>query len=293
AGNARKATGFSRKLGEGVPFSVRIDSVQVALILMFVMSVGCAPIAPLPAPSDPVDHEALDALKAEVARQTDTLSGMQTTLDAVRTEQQAASTEQTLQTHALERVEGSVIALPDSLKRMCPPQPRIEPKCKDPQIQRVMVSGTKMVVGDVEQIWIDPPGIPLNARIDTTATNNTLQAEAIVEFERDGKSWVRFVLHAPDSKTPINLERRVSRHVRAVQSGAGEGIKRPIVRMQIKLGDVQDSFRFILTDRVEADHQVVLGRSFLKDIALVDVGARYVQPRSTKIPAPLTEKRTP
>lgn len=272
---------------------MRIDSVQVALILMIVMSIGCAPIAPVPAPPNPVDHQALDALKSEIAQQTNTLSKVQTTLDEVRDEQQAASTELALQTRTLERVEGTIDKLPDSLRRMCPPQSRVDPVCKEPQIQRVMVSGTKMVVGDVEQIWIDPPGIPLNARIDTTVTNNTLQAEAIVEFERDGKSWAGFVLHAPDSKTAINLERRVSRHVRATPSGGGEAIKRPVVRMQIKLGDVEDSFWFILTDRVDANHQVVLGRSFLKDIALVDVGARYVQPRSTTKPAPVPDKPIP
>jgi hypothetical protein len=48
--------------------------------------------------------------------------------------------------------------------------------------------------------------------------------------------------------------------------------------MRLKLGDVQDTFWFVLTDH--ADHAVILGRSFLKDIALVEVGARYVQPRT-------------
>jgi hypothetical protein len=274
---------------------VRIDFVQVAQILVVVALIGCAPIPPTAVVPDPVDHQEIDALKAAVARQTDSLGDVQTTLGQVHTEQQTAATELALQAHTLERIEGAVTTLPDAIKRLCPPQPRIETQCKEPAIQRVVVSGTKMVVGDVEQVWIDPPGIPLNARIDPTATNNTLQASTIVEFERDGKSWVRFVLHGPDSKTPIDLERRVSRHVRAAQSGAaaGEAIKRPVVRMQVKLGDVQDSFWFILTDRLEADHQVVLGRSFLKDIALVDVGARYVQPRSTKKPAPVTDTPTP
>jgi hypothetical protein len=173
---------------------------------------------------------------------------------------------------------------------LCPTPSPIETHCKEPEVQRVMISGSKMVVGDLEQVWIDPPGIPLNARIDTTATNNALLGEEIVEFERDGKSWVRFVLHAPDSDDPIRLERRVSRHVRAVQSGGGEGIKRPVVRMRLKLGDVQDTFWFVLTDR--ADHPVILGRSFLKDIALVEVGARYVQPRG-KPPANADDKPAP
>ena len=148
-----------------------------------------------------------------------------------------------------------------------------------------MVSGNKMVVGEMEQVWIDPPGMPFNARIETSAANNALRAEEIVEFERDGKAWVRFVLHPPDSSQRIELERRVAVHLRAQQTSDSEAIKRPIVRMRLKLGDVEDTFSFVLTDRTEPSYQVVLGRSFLKDIAFVDVGARYVQPRVEAKPA--------
>ena len=245
---------------------------------MATLAIGCAPIIPTPA-AEPLANPSLDALKAEVARLNGELAKIAAALADVRTDQQSVATELDVQTHAIGRVEGAVATLPDSLKHLCPAPQLAEAQCKEPQIQRVMISGSKMVVGDVEQVWIDPPGIPLIARVDTTATNNALLGEEIVEFERDGKSWVRFVLHASDSDEPVPLERRVSRHVRTVQSGGGEGVKRPVVRMRLKLGDVQDTFWFMLTDR--ADHAVILGRSFLKDIALVEVGARYVQPRAT------------
>jgi hypothetical protein len=250
--------------------------VRTVVFLGASLSVACAPMAPVPGPTQPADSDSLDALKAEVARLTTQVSDLSTTLADVRSEQQAVTTEIDVQTHAIGRVEGAISTLPDSLKKMCPP-PRAETQCKEPEVQRVVVSGSKMVVGDVEQVWVDPPGLPLNARIDTTAANNALLADGVVEFERDGKSWVRFALHSSDSDEPVQIERRVSRHVRAVQPGGGE-IKRPIIRMRIRLGDVQDTFWFVLTDR--ADHPVILGRTFLKDIALVEVGARYVQPRA-------------
>lgn len=250
----------------------------VVAMLMAMLALGCAPIPPAP-PAEPVANPSLDALKAEMARLNGELSNVQSALSDVRTEQQTVVTELDVQTHAIGRVEGAVATLPESLKGLCPTPQRIETQCKEPEIQRVVIKGSKMVVGDVEQVWIDPPGIPLIARIDTTTTNNALLGEEIVEFERDGKSWVRFVMHASDSDDPIALERRVSRHIRTVQSGGGEGIKRPVVRMRLKLGDVQDTFWFVLTDR--ADHAVILGRSFLKDIALVEVGARFVQPRAS------------
>lgn len=263
--------------------------VRTVAVLGATVGVACAPIAPVPNPPQPAANESLDALKAEVVRLTGQVGDLHTTLADVRSEQQAVTTELDVQTHAIGRVEGAISTLPDSLKKLCPPPSRVDTQCKEPEVQRVVVSGSKMVVGDVEQVWVDPPGLPLNARIDTTAANNALLGDAIVEFERDGKSWVRFALHSPDTDEPVQIERRVSRHVRAMQQGGGE-IKRPVIRMRIKLGDVQDTFWFVLTDR--GDDPVVLGRTFLKDIALVEVGARYVQPRA-KPPAAADDKTTP
>jgi hypothetical protein len=257
---------------------VRTGSVRFGLAIqapLFAATIGCAPIAP--APQAPVQtDESVNELKAEVARLTGELGTLQTMLADVRKEQKATATELNQQGVTLWRVEGAVSTLPESMKQVCPPPSREDAECKEPQIQRVVVSGSKMVVGDVEQVWIDPPGFALTARIDTEATNNALLADAIVEFERDGKSWVRFVVNAPDADEPVELERRVSSHVRVTPAGGTE-IKRPIVRLRIKLGDIQDSFQFVLTDRGE--YPLILGRSFLKDIALVEVGERYVQPR--------------
>jgi hypothetical protein len=272
---------------------VSVGSVQLGLVLSAMLaamaSTGCAPITPAPH-TDTTDRSSVDSLQAEVTRLNKELVNLQSTLSEMHTEQQAVTTELDLQNRALGRVEGAVATLPDSLKRLCPAPTPVQTQCKEPEVQRVVVSGTKMVVGDLEQIWIDPPGIPLNARIDTTATNNALLGESIVEFERDGKTWVRFAMHAPDSDDPIVIERRVTRHVRTLQPSGGEGVKRPVVRMRIKLGDVQDTFWFVVTEK--ADHAVVLGRSFLKDIALVEVGARYVQLRATP-PASADDKPAP
>ncbi len=266
-----------------------IATVQLRLffsvVLVALANGGCAPLAPAPHADS---GESLDALKAEVGRLSGELGDLRASLTDVLAAQQAVSTDLDTQTHALGRVEDSIAILPERLKRLCPPAPRASAQCK-PQVERVVVSGSKMVVGDIEQVWIDPPGFGLTAGIDTSAANNLLLGEDIVEFERDGKSWVRFVLHANDSDEPVSVERRVSRHVRAVQSGGTE-VKRPVVRMRIELGDVKDTFSFVLTDR--ADQPVILGRSFLKDIALVEVGARYVQPRA-KAAASGTEKRAP
>ena len=54
-----------------------------------------------------------------------------------------------------------------------------------------------------------------------------------------------------------------------------------MVRLRIALGDVRDSFEFILTERERSSHVIQLGRGFLQDVALVDVGRQFIQPRLT------------
>ena len=54
-----------------------------------------------------------------------------------------------------------------------------------------------------------------------------------------------------------------------------------VVRMRLVLGNVQDSFDFTLADRSHLENVMILGRNFLTDIAVVDVGKQYVQPLPT------------
>ncbi len=132
-----------------------------------------------------------------------------------------------------------------------------------------------MVVGEMERVWLEPPGTTLIARVDTGAHSSSLHAENLVEFERDGEDWVRFDLILDDEiKT---LERRVVRYVRVYQQADPEGTRRPVVTMRLRIGDVHDSFEFTLADRSHLDFQLLLGRNFLTDMALVDVGKQFVQ----------------
>lgn len=166
----------------------------------------------------------------------------------------------------------AICAIPTTVITQCDVDPPIQNI-----VQTIVMNDDKMVVGALERVWIDPPGAMLVARVDTGASVSSLHAGNLVEFERDGDDWVRFDLILNNEITM--LERRVTRHVRVYQQADPGGTRRPVVEIRLRLGDVQDTFEFTLADREHLNFQMLLGRNFLSDMALVDVGKQFVQPQ--------------
>ncbi len=75
------------------------------------------------------------------------------------------------------------------------------------------------------------------------------------------------------------MERPVKRIVRIIQSSVDGYDRRYVVEMPITIGDVTEETEFTLRDRQHLIYPVLLGRSYLRDTALVDVSRRYVQPK--------------
>lgn len=165
--------------------------------------------------------------------------------------------------------------LPNTLVLSCP---EVTESVQCEEVSRVVVSADKMLVGELEHIYIDPPGVSVVARIDTGATSSSVHAENLVHFERDGEDWIRFdmMLNETDS---VSVERQIVRHVRVVQQADPSGSRRPVVAMRVRLGEIQDTFEFTLADRSHLENELILGRNFLADVTLVDVGQRFIQPR--------------
>ena len=170
------------------------------------------------------------------------------------------------------------ITLPTSVCQM-PEASTADPvveACEAP-VEVVTVGGTdKMVVGSLEEIRITPPGIAITARIDTGADSNSLSATNLVFLERDGDDWVRFDLQAKDGIH--TLERRVRRYVRVFQQSDTAGARRPVVFLRVQLGNILGNFEFSLSDRTHLKHAVILGRSLLMDLLLVDVSQEFLRP---------------
>jgi hypothetical protein len=239
------------------------------------IAAGCVPIEPVPDGPPAPDPEVL-ALRDQLAASHAAL------LEA-----------STLQSDDAQRIERGISELsrrlddmPQQIAERCAPAPTPEPATAgncEPLPPRAGSAAArddnKMIVGELERVWLDPPGVNLVARIDTGTQSSTLLTDSLVEFERDGDRWVRFEIAIDD--VTRSLERPVLRHVRVSQNAEGGSDRRPVVNIRLQIGDLQDTFEFNLTEGSHADYRMLLGRSFLTDIALVDVARRFVQPAHT------------
>ena len=232
--------------------------------LATLLLIGCA-LQPQEQQATPVLDDELEQFRAELA-----------SIYAVVN----ASADRT-QTQLSENVEPALSDLAEvlstvhtDLKACVKPATPAPQGCED---QTILFTDDRMVVGEVEWVHIDPPGILMSARIDTGAQSSSIHAGNLTRFERDGDDWIRFELVVDDE--PVTIERPILRHVRVFQQSDKEGSRRPVVAMRIVVGNVADSFEFTLADRAHLEHDMILGRNFLTDLAVVDVGREYVQPR--------------
>lgn len=161
-----------------------------------------------------------------------------------------------------------------------------EPPAKEKIIRQTRaepVAQGKAILGRVEYIWMEGKQVYLKARVDTGAKSSSLHATNIQRFERDGDKWVRFVVDL-DSQH-LQMEAPLERLVKIRQVNTDEMERRPVVKLEIKLGEIKEETEFTLTDRSDMVYPILLGRSFLQDIALVDVARKFTRKRDPKLKA--------
>ncbi|MDC8444973.1 MAG: RimK/LysX family protein [Nitrosomonas sp.] len=141
------------------------------------------------------------------------------------------------------------------------------------------VKDKRKILGGLEYIYLDPPGIILSARIDTGAQTSSLNALDMVEFERDGKPYVKFNIVDPNTGEKIELTRRIRGHTK-IKKHITESQRRPIVSLRVKLGELDEHISFTLIDRSKFKQQALIGRNFLRDLAVVDVSKEYTIPKT-------------
>jgi hypothetical protein len=132
----------------------------------------------------------------------------------------------------------------------------------------------KLLFGEVESVYFINEKRRMTARIDTGAETSSLGVYQMREFERDGKDWVRFKLSRKESAP--TYEYRVSGRKSIKQREQDPADIRVEIKMDMRVGDKRFANQvFNLSDRSHLDQQVMLGRSFLQDIAVVDTALRF------------------
>ncbi|EGA70640.1 putative lipoprotein [Vibrio sinaloensis DSM 21326] len=155
-------------------------------------------------------------------------------------------------------------------------KPAEKPKQPEVVLKAQKTSDGKLILGEKE--WVYLPGLEqsVKARIDTGATTSSISAVDIEPFERDGKDWVKFKIEHDGVKTK-EIALPVQRWVKIRQSTADDTHRRAVVDAWIQIGDLKEKTEFTLADRTHLTFPLLLGRSFFKDVAVVDVSQQYVQ----------------
>ena len=147
--------------------------------------------------------------------------------------------------------------------------------------------GDKLLVGQEVWILIKAVNTVYSARVDTGAATSSISALDITPFEKDGNSWVRFRVVNDADDEGIEVEAPLVRHAHISQASAEEIDKRPVVKLAIQIGNFSEDAEFTLNDRTAMTYPVLLGREFLKDVAVVDVGKKNVHDKPEVAPETL------
>ena len=139
-------------------------------------------------------------------------------------------------------------------------------------------AASKQLVGYMEQVWLSDLQLALTARFDTGAETASLHASNIELFERDSKPWVRFDIPHPEGEEALRLERRVKRTLAIAQPGTTKKERRPVVKLDITIGRINQLAEFALRDRTHSDYQVSIGRNVLQAVMIVDVSGKNIAP---------------
>lgn len=134
------------------------------------------------------------------------------------------------------------------------------------------------VFGWVEKATLEPWGVEVKAKLDSGALTSSLDARDIETFERNGEEWVRFRLRLEDEASGETFTERMElplyRDLRV--RGAGGLDERPVVLMNVCLGDTVYEEQFGLRDREEMNYPLLLGRRSIGHLGLLDVRETFL-----------------
>ncbi|NOH80868.1 peptidase [Vibrio sp. RE86] len=120
--------------------------------------------------------------------------------------------------------------------------------------------------GHIEVATVEGMAFPV--KLDTGADVSSMNAQNIKLFEKEGKQMVSFTY-----ENDLGMKKKLTREVVDTMTiTAKEGEKaniRPVVEMQVTLGELEKKIRVNLQDRSRFHYSMILGKNFLKYGAVV------------------------
>ncbi|KPV39222.1 hypothetical protein AN478_13210 [Thiohalorhabdus denitrificans] len=217
-------------------------------------------------------HETATKTERRRARQ------VQARMAATRDHLEAIDGELTRQGIRLRRVE-------TMLEAVHGPNPGSEDPNSPEVVELDKAAGPHLItLGRTEWVGFPTLDFALQARIDSGAETASLSATQMQEFEREGEEWIRFRLALSDEEHEFperargrELEAPIVRRVRIIQ--ASGTTTRPVIRLPVRVGPITQRAEFTLEDRTRLSYPVLLGRDFIRDLAVIDVSREMIHDR--------------
>ncbi len=128
--------------------------------------------------------------------------------------------------------------------------------------------------------WVNLPELGLEgikAKVDTGARTSALHAFKVCEFEKAGRRQVEFLVHPNqrDNDTVVTcladvIDRRV------VRDSGGHSEPRWVIRTPVQVAGRSWPIEITLTERDNMLFRMLLGRTAIKGIAIVDPGRSFL-----------------
>lgn len=138
--------------------------------------------------------------------------------------------------------------------------------------------------GKLEHVRVgDKPAVEVTAKFDTGADRSSLHAVDVKYFQRDGGTWVRFIVDngsvLPGNR--VTLERPVLKDVKIKQKGGGVE-HRPLIELDLCIGERSIKSTLNLSDRTGYTAPLLIGTEDLAILGAVDVTRQFTHEPSCK-----------
>lgn len=133
--------------------------------------------------------------------------------------------------------------------------------------------------GWLEKIKIQPWNVEAKAKLDTGALTSSMHAADVELTERNGEKWVTFTVQLEDTDTGDYIEKRIERPLlrEFTVKGAGGRDKRPVVLMNVCIGNTIYEEQFSLRNRNNMLYPVLLGRRTIQHLGPIDVTRTFTK----------------